>query len=407
MVKSQNKKPVILQILPALESGGVERGAVDIAKAIKNFGFESIVVSNGGVLVYQLREAGIKHINLPVNSKNPLTIFSNIEKIISIIEENQVDLIHVRSRAPMLSAYFACKKTGTKLLATVHGTYSLNFLGWKIFPLKKLYNAMMLKGDVIIAVSGFIKNYILENYCDEKKIFKKDLLKKITVIQRGADLNYFDHDKVSKDRVIDLIKKWQLPTDKKIILMPARFTAWKGHEFLLEALSKVKNEFFCVMLGSDHGHKNFRKKVEQKIIKENLEGKVKILGLCKDMPAAYAMSHLTICPSVKPEAFGRIAIEAQAMKKVIIATKIGGSLETIIDGESGFLVEVGDVEKLAHLIDQVLETQSAKLREMGERGRKNIEENFSNKKLSDETIKLYKKILGTKTASRKPKASSL
>ncbi len=390
MEKPHKKKPTVMQILPALESGGVERGAVDIAKALQKNGFEPIVVSAGGVLTYQLRESNITHIQLPVSSKNPLTIFRNINKIAKIIQERAVDIVHVRSRAPMLSAYFACKKTGAKLVSTIHGTYSLNFLGWKVFSLKKIYNSMMLKADQIIVVSDFIRDYIIQNYHNEKEPVA---VEKITVIQRGADLNYFDPKKVSENRIIDLISKWRMPEDKKIILMPARFTAWKGHEFLLSALTKVKNDFFCIMLGSDHGHKAFRERIEQKIIEENLAGKVKILGLCKDMPAAYAVSHLVVCPSIRPEAFGRVAIEAQASEKIIIATKIGGSLETIIDGKTGFLVDVGDVDGLAALIDRVLSMSKKESDIIGSEARKHIEMNFSNDKMCEETIKIYRKIL--------------
>jgi glycosyltransferase involved in cell wall biosynthesis len=385
-----SKKPVVMQILPALESGGVERGTIDIAKALKDNNFEPIVVSNGGILTYQLREAGIKHIELPVHSKKYLTIFLNIEKLVKLIQENQVDIVHVRSRSPMWSAYFACKKTNVKLVATVHGTYSLNFFKWKIFPLKKIYNSIMLKADAIIVVSNFIKQYLLNNYQSEEY---KIPLKKITVIQRGVDLGYFDCKKVSKNRIIDCSTKWNLPEDKKIILMPARFTAWKGHEFLINALARVKNDFYCVMVGSDHGHKAYRKRLEAKIIKDNLGGKIKIIGICKDMPVAYALSHFVVCPSIKPEAFGRNAIEAQASNKIIIATNIGGSLETIIDKETGFLVEVNNVESFANLIDQILEMPKDQVDAIGQKARKHMEENFSNEKMCNSTIEVYKSLL--------------
>lgn len=378
-----------MQVIPALESGGVERGVIDVVKALQKNDFEPIVISKGGVLVYQLKEAGIKHFALAVHSKNPLIIFLNIKKIVKIIQENQVDVVHVRSRAPMWSAYFACKKTGAKLVSTIHGTYSLNLFNWKVFPLKRIYNAMMLKADAIIVVSNFIKKYLAENYQE----ICGNFLEKVSVIQRGADLGYFNYSKVSKNRIIDLSKKWNLPEDKKIILMPARFTSWKGHEFLIDALTKVQNDFFCVMVGSDHGHKKFRKKIENKIVKENLAGKIKIVGLCKDMPAAYAVSHLVVCPSIRPEAFGRISIEAQASSKIIIATKIGGSLETVIEGKTGFLVDVGDAEKFAQLIDKTLSMSKSEADEMGIAARKNIEENFSNEKMCNETIRVYKFLL--------------
>jgi len=387
---SQEKRPVIMQILPSLQSGGIERGVIDIAKALKQANFEPIVVSNGGVMVYQLREAGITHINLPVHSKNPFTIYQNNKKIARLLEENKVDIVHVRSRAPMWSTYFACQKAHVKLVSTVHGTYSLNFLKWEIFSLKRIYNELMLKADEIIAVSGFIKNYIISNY---QNFQKTDLAHKITTIQRGADINYFGANKVSKNRIIDISRQWRLPDDKKIILMPARFTSWKGHEFLIEALSKVKQDFFCVMVGSDHGHKKFRKKIEEKVVEKNLEGKVQICGICKDMPAAYAVSHLVVCPSVRAEAFGRISIEAQASSRIIIATKIGGSLETVIEGKTGFLVDVNDSAEFAQKIDQVLNMSKEESDKMGFEGRKNVEENFSNEKMCNETIRVYREVL--------------
>jgi glycosyltransferase involved in cell wall biosynthesis len=379
------KKKVILQIIPSLESGGVERGTIDIAKSLKSQNFQ-IVISSGGVLTYDLKEAKITHLELDVKTKNPFTIFLNIKKIAEIIDEYKVDLVHVRSRAPMWSAYYACKKTKTKLVSTIHGTYSLDFLFLKNFSLKKIYNSIMFKSDSIIVVSNYIKNYLLRNY-------QGNFADQIQTIQRGVDLHYFNRDKVSKNRIIDLIKKWNLPEDKKMILMPARFTSWKGHEFLIEALAKVKNDFFCVMVGSDHGHKKYRKKIEQKIIKENLAGKIRIVGACRDMPATYQLAHFVVAPSVRPEAFGRVAIEAQASAKIIVATKIGGALETIIDEETGFLVEPFDLESLAKSIDRILEMSKEETEKFGVAGRKNVEENFSNDLMCQKTIEIYKKLL--------------
>ena len=381
-----SKQKVILQIIPSLESGGVERGTIDIAKSLKKQNFFPIVVSSGGVLTYDLREAKISHFEVDVKSKNPFNIFSNIKIIQRIIDENKVDLVHVRSRAPMWSAYYACKKTKTKLVSTIHGTYSLNFLFWKIFPLKKVYNSIMFKADSIIVVSNYIKNYLLRNY-------QENFSDLIDVIQRGVDLQYFNRDKVSKNRIIDLIKKWNLPEDKKMIIMPARFTSWKGHEFLIESLAKVKNDFFCVMVGSDHGHKKYRKRIEQKIVKENLAGRIRIVGACRDMPATYQLAHFVVAPSVRPEAFGRVAIEAQASSKIIVATKIGGALETIIEEETGFLVEPFDTDALANAIDKILEMSKEETEKLGLAGRKNVEENFSNDLMCQKTIEVYKKLL--------------
>ncbi len=386
---TENKKTVLMQILPALESGGVERGTVDIAKTLKKAEFEPIVVSAGGVLVYQLREAKINHITLPVNSKNPITIFRNIKKLEKLITEHKVDIVHVRSRAPMWSAYYACKNTGTKLVSTVHGTYSLKFLRWNNFLPKRFYNSVMLRADKIIVVSNFIKNYLVENYYGKYAGFAD----KVMVIQRGVDLKSFDAEKVSKNRIIDLITKWNLPEDKKIIMLPARFTAWKGHEFLIDALAQVKGNFCCIFVGSDHGHGKFRKKIEEKVVKSQLSGKVRVMGICKDMSAAYAVSHAVISSSVRPEAFGRVAIEAQAMGRIIIATKIGGSLETIIDKKTGFLVELNDSKKFAEVIDKILNLSEEEAKEIGKAARKHVEENFSNEKMCEETLKVYRSLL--------------
>ncbi len=405
MLESNNKKPVILQILPALENGGVERGVVDISKALKKIDFEPIVVSNGGILVYQLKEKNIKHISLKVNSKNPLVIFANIKKIAKIINEYKVDIVHVRSRAPMISAFYACKQMKCKLVSTAHGIYSLNLIA-KNSLLKKIYNAMMLRGSEVIAVSNFVKNHLIANYklpLDQKptlanrilkKIIPQDIFDKIKVIQRGADLEYFCPENVSKNRVADLIKQWDLFDRQNIILFPARFTGWKGHQFLVDALAKVKNpNFLCVMIGSDIGHQAFKQKIERQIMNKNLGNKVKIFNLCKDMAAAYNIADLVISASIKPEAFGRIAIEAQAMKKIIIATNIGGSLETIIDKETGFLVSPNDSDELAKMIDFALNLNPEQKLLMTNKARKNIEENFSHQAMCDKTIALYQEVM--------------
>lgn len=382
------KKITVLQVLPSLESGGVERGTIDIAKFLKKENFEPIVASAGGVLVYDLKEANINHIALTsLKRKDPISILLNIFKLKEIIIKNQVDIVHVRSRAVAWSVYFAIKKTNCKLVSTVHGSYSLDFLKIRNFFLKKFYNSAMLKADRVIAVSNFIKTYLLKNYSGNH-------CNKISVVQRGVDIVYFNPERVSKNRVIDLSKKWNLPEDKKIILMPARYTAWKGHEFLIQSLTHVKNDFFCVMVGSDHGHQRYRKKIEQKIIEKNLASKVRVVDNCRDMPAAFAVAHFVVSPSIRPEAFGRIAIESQASAKIIVATKIGGALETIIEGQTGFLVDVGDHTGFAQIIDNILQMDKSFVDEMGNKGRENIEKNFSNKKMCDATIEIYRQLLG-------------
>jgi glycosyltransferase involved in cell wall biosynthesis len=386
------KKAVIMQILPSLNNGGVERGVVDIAKSVLEAGFESIVVSSGGPMVKQFAGLKVKHITLPVHSKNPFTIFQNIKKLAKIIKEYEVNLVHIRSRAPAWVAYFACRKTNCQMASTIHGPYSNHLFSQKISKLKLKYNSVMLRPKFIIAVSNFIKNYIFENYSEITDLSKKET----EVIHRGADLNYFSNQKVSSNRTVQLINQWNLPDDKQIIMLPARITAWKGHEFLVEALTKVKSQnFFCIMVGNVDGHNAFAKKLEQKIKDNSLEGKIKLVGQAKDMPAAYLVSDLVISSSIKPEAFGRVAIEAGAMGRIIIATNIGGSLETIIDGKTGFLVEAGNSDDLAAKIDEVLAMDKSKKEQICQNAVKHIAENFSNRKMLDATIKFYHKILAT------------
>lgn len=386
----ENQKKVILQILPALNSGGVERGVIDISKAVAAAGFDSIVVSNGGAMLPQFGGSKVRHITLPVHSKNPFVIYRNIKKLAEIIKKYQVDLIHIRSRVPAWSAYFACKKTGCKMVSTVHGSYSVNLFSKKISEWKLRYNAVMLKPKFIIVVSGFIKNYIFENYSKIVDLSQKQ----IEVIHRGVDLNYFSNQKVSATRTVKLLESWDLPEDKQIIMLPGRITGWKGHEFLVDALAKVKNQnFFCIMVGRYEGHEKYCQKLEKKISQNNLEGKIKIVGETKDMPAAYLISDLVISSSIKPEAFGRVAIEAGAMGRIIIATNIGGSLETVIDGKTGFLVEPGNVQQLADKIDEVLVMNKSEKEEICQNAVKRIAENFSNQKMLDNTINFYRQIL--------------
>ena len=387
-----NPIKTILQIIPSLHSGGVERGVIDTAIELKKQNFNSIVASSGGAMVSQLDSLQIQHIQINLKTKNPLKIYRNIKKINDVIVKHKIDLIHVRSRAPMISAYFACKKNiNIKLVSTIHGPYSVNLGGNRILSkVKTYYNSFMLKSDAIITVSNFIKEYVLKNY---QSLFEESLKNKITVIPRGVDIKTFDPDSISISRTVNLTQKWNIPEDKKIILFPARITSWKGHEFLIDSLKKVKNDYFCIFIGSDHGHEAFCKKIKQKITDSNLGEKVKFLDNQKDMAVTYSVANIVISASIKPEAFGRVAIESQAMKKITIATNIGGSLETIIDGKTGFLVKNKDTDDFAAKIDLALSLSNEDTKKIGEAARENIISNFTNQKMLDSTIEIYKKLL--------------
>ena len=253
----------------------------------------------------------------------------------------------------------------------------------------------MLKSDAIIAVSNFINNYIFENYPKKghKFLSPQTLKKKTTIIARGADIDYFNSDNITHRQILDFYQKWHIDESKKIILMPGRFTSWKGHEFLINALSKVKEDYLCLMVGSSHGHEDFVKRIENQITQKGLNSKVRNLGLCEDMVLAYAIANIVICPSTRPEAFGRIPIEAGSSKRIIIASKIGGALETVIDGKTGFLVEPNNDEQLADRISKCLNLSNKEIKQITDAARKNVEENFSNQKMCGSTIDLYQKFI--------------
>lgn len=383
-----NEKPItIIQIIPAMHSGGVERGVLEFSKKLVNLGYNSIVISSGGSLVNLLEKNGVKHIELNIQSKNPAKIFNNITKLKNIFKKLSPDIVHVRSRAPMISAYYACKgNKKIKLVSTVHGPYSTCLFNEKPSIIKKLYNSFMLRADHVIAVSSFVKDYILHNYQNIGP-------EKVTIIHRGVDEEIFDPDKISISRTIDLSKKWGIDEEKSVILFPARITAWKGHEFLINALKIVDKNYICVFIGSDHGHERYSKKIKQKIIDEGLSGKIKFLGNQKDMPLAYSIANVVISASTKPEAFGRISIEAQAMKKIIVATNIGGSLETIENEKTGFLVENKDANDFAKKITQSLDLDQEQRDTICQNARINILKNFTNKKMFEYTEKVYKSLL--------------
>lgn len=384
----KEKLATIIQIIPAMHSGGVERGVVEFSKKLVSLGYNSIVISSGGAMVNLLEKHGVKHIKLNVQSKNPIIIARNITKLKSIFKKFNADIVHVRSRAPMISAHYACNNNkAIKLVSTVHGPYSTHLQNKnKESKIKKLYNSFMLKADHVIAVSEFVKNYIFENYSNINH-------KKVSVIHRGVDHEIFDPNKISILRTIELAKDWGVDEDKDVILFPARITSWKGHEFLIKALKKVKKDYICIFIGSAHGHENFATKIKQKIIDDGLAGRIKFLDNQKDMPLAYSVSNIVISASVKPEAFGRVAIEAQAMKKIIIATGIGGSLETVIDNKTGFLVKCNDANDLANKISQALEMTQLQRDSIISAARLNIIKNFTNERMFNSTIDIYNKIL--------------
>lgn len=376
------KTPIILQILPRLETGGVERGTLEIASALKDAGWTSIVVSGGGRLVHDLEKMGTEHITLPVYSKNYFTMRKNAKLLAKIIVEKKVDIVHARSRAPAWSAKWACEMTGVPLLTTFHGAYNIG-----PFKIKKKYNKVMTDGVLTIAVSNFIKQHILDNY----ETVDGD---KIRVIHRGVDAERFDISKVSQERIVALSQKWRLPEDLPVVMLPGRLTRWKGQLILLEALSKMQHKNLrCLFVGADQGRKKYHRELEKKAKKLGLSGVVQIVDHCSEMDVAYMLSDIVVSASTDPEAFGRVVPEAQAMGRIVIGPNHGGATETIRDGETGFLFEPGNADDLAQKLDAAFSMAAEDKKRMTERAIESVRNEFSKARMCAKTLDVYREIL--------------
>ena len=374
-----NKQPVILQVLPSLRSGGVERGTIEIARAITQAGGKSLVASSGGPMASQVGQAGGTHITLALGSKNPFTIWLNAQRLAWIIQKYNVNIIHARSRAPAWSAWLAAKKTGCKFVTTFHGTYGLQN-EWK-----RKYNSIMTRGERVIAISHFIADHILKNYEMDAN--------RLRVIHRGVDLKLFTPLGHSPQRMIDLMQEWRLPDSLPLILFPGRFARWKGQDVFVKALAQLPHRnFFAVLLGDDKGHVSYREEIEKLIVDLGLAGHVRIAGHTHNITEAYMLSKLIVATSVEPEAFGRVVLEAQAIGKPVIATNHGGPQETVIDKETGLLVTPGDVDELSNSIRNVL-AMPEDLQKQVEHDAIANAQHFSLEKMCEKTIAVYQELI--------------
>ncbi|MGN0914125.1 MAG: glycosyltransferase family 4 protein [Alphaproteobacteria bacterium] len=381
MEKGKDKIPVVLQVLPELEMGGVERGTVEIATDLKKRGIVNFVASQGGRLVYDLEKAKIKHFTLPLKTKNPFKMYKNSKKLEKIIKENDINIVHARSRAPAWSAYWAAKRAGVKFMTTFHGTYGLGPCG-----IKKLYNRVMTYGKLVITISEHIKKHILSNYkVDENKI---------RLIHRCVDIEKFSPEAVTQERMIKTVKDYNIPEDKPVILLGGRITRWKGQHLLVEALSLMKNQnYYCIIAGDEQGREDYVKELKLKAKKYGIENKVCVFGKVLDMPALMMVSNVVLSTAIEPEAFGRISIEGQALGKIVVASNIGGSVETIRDGETGKLFYSNNAQSLAEAIDWALDLPADEIEKISKAAIKNVRDNFTKQIMCDKTVKVYEEIL--------------
>ncbi len=377
----------VLQVIPKLGYGGAETGCYDIAHYLPENNCKSFIVTSGGELTKFIDKRKVKVIKLPVHSKNPLMMFINFIILTVIILVFNISIVHARSRAPAWSCLLATKITKRKFVTTFHGTY--NFRG----KIKKFYNSVMVRSDLVIAGSNFIFSHIQENY---KEFLNSNV--KFLVIFRGINVDYFDPTTKLEIDEKKLLKDWEINKEKKIILMPGRLTPWKGQELFIEAINLVNIElgyeaFHAVILGNDQGRDIYKEKLIKLVKKYNLINQIKFVDNCKDMALAYNVSDIIVSASIEPEAFGRVAVEAQSMEKLIIASNIGGSNETIINNKTGILFESGKADSLSKKIIEVLQLDESTLKSMGNEGRKNVIKKFNIEKMCFSTYSEYKKLI--------------
>ena len=377
----------VLQVIPKLGFGGAETGCYDIAHYLPENNCQSFIVTSGGELTKFIDKKKVKLIRLPVHSKNPLLILINAIILVFIILFFNISIVHARSRAPAWSCLIASKLTKRKFVTTFHGTY--NFNG----KIKKFYNSVMVRSDLIIAGSNFIFSHIKENYSEYLNSEKKFL-----VIFRGINVDYFDPSTKLESEEKKLLKKWEINKEKKIILLPGRLTSWKGQKLFIEAINLTKMElgyeaFHAVILGNEQGRGLYKKKLIRLVEQYRLTNQIKFIDECKDMALAYQVSDIIVSASIEPEAFGRVAVEAQSMEKMIIASNIGGSNETIINEKTGLLFESGNANSLSQMMIRAITMDERSIKIFGEEGRKNIKKKFNVEKMCFSTYSEYKRLL--------------
>lgn len=375
------RRPVVLQVLPRLGTGGAERGTIDVAGALVAAGGTAIVASAGGSQIHELGRLGAIHETLPLDSKNPLTLYANIGRIERLIRRHGVEIVHARSRAPAWSAMLAAKRTGAHFVTTFHSTYGLQS------GLKRRYNSVMTRGERVIAISDFIAGHIRENYGIDAG--------RLRIIHRGVDLGRFDPDKVSAERVIQLVKQWRIPDGVPVVMLPGRVTRRKGHDLLIEAISRLKQrEIRCLMVGPAEGRGTFRRELVSMAERLGVGGRVQFTGECRDMPAAYKLADVVVAASATPEAFGRVIAEAQAMGRPVVATDHGGAREQLSGGRMAWLTPLFDAQALAHAIDEALSLPVAERELLAPAAIANIRGRFAKDVMCQRTLLVYRELVG-------------
>jgi glycosyltransferase involved in cell wall biosynthesis len=373
------RPPAVLQVVPSLVSGGVERGTVDLAEALVAAGWVAYVASAGGPMEHHLARAGARHLTVPLASKNPLVMRRNVAALVDIIRRHKIDIVHARSRAPAWSAWAAARTTRRRFVTTFHNAYDTDL------PLKRWYNSVMARGERVIAISHFVGEHVAGVYGVG--------LDRLRVIPRGVDLASFDPQRVGGGRVAALATAWRIPDDAKVVMLPGRLTRWKGGLDFIEAIARLgRRDLCCVLVGAEQ-RAGFRRELDAAIERSGLVGMFRIVEHCSDMPAAYMLSDVVVSASTDPEGFGRVIVEAQAMGRPVVATDHGGARETIQPGMTGWLAEPGAPGALAAAIGEALALDPAERSVFAQRAIAHVAAFYTREAMCARTIDLYEELL--------------
>ncbi len=371
----------VLQVLPSLVTGGVERGTIEMTQAIADAGWTALVASAGGRLVPVVERAGGRHIALPLASRNPFGVWRNAQRLAGLVRAEQVAIVHARSRAPAWSASLACKRTGAHFVTTYHGTYNEDL------PFKRRYNSVMAHGERVIAASRFIADLIHRQHDTDPS--------RIRIIPRGVDPAVFDPDAVAGHRVARLALEWRLPHGASVVLLPGRLTSWKGQTVLIEALARLSGRnVCCVLVGSDQGRRRYSAGLIRQAEALGVADRVRLVGECQDMPAALLLADVVVHASTQPEAFGRVVIEAQAMRRPVVASDLGAPIETVEHGVTGWRTPPGDAGALAAAIEMALALPPEERQALGCRARAAVLRGYTVGAMQAATLGVYRELMG-------------
>jgi glycosyltransferase involved in cell wall biosynthesis len=375
----------LLQVAPRLDGGGVEQVTLDTALAVVRAGGRSLVASWGGRLEGALERGGAEFVRLPVHSRNPLTMAANATRLRRLIAARRVSLVHVRSRAPAFSAIWAARRAGVPVVATYHGIYQARS------PWKRWYNGVMTRGDLTIANSNFTRDRIIGQHGLPPE--------RIVVVPEGIDTDRFDPAHVTPERIAAVRAAWGLdPADARpVLLLAARLTGWKGHAVAIQALGRLPDGDPLLILAGKAEKPGEAATLREAATGTAIQDRVRLVGPVDDMPAAYAIADLVLAPSTLPESFGRAVVEAAAMRRPVLASPLGGPAETILDGETGWLVAAGDADAWARAVAAALATPTEARASMGRAARDRAVQCFSSRAMIAATFKVYRRLLDART----------